>query len=176
MRRILGVVLAFAVLVPAAARAADANAIAQVKEQLAGIEAPVQFDAIKKIAGAEEALRDIASDAKLPPTTRAKALVALKEFPTDATLAFLTGILADPKAHESLRTRAPVAIAEGFKDKGLPALKPGLADSNKFVRKAVAQAVAKVPSPEALALLKERKAIETEPVVKKTLEELTAGK
>ncbi len=176
MRKFLGLVAMLAVLLPAAAHAADGKTMAAVQEELSGIEVAPNLDRLKAVPGAEEALRELAADGRSPVMTRAKAVAALRAFPTDATLTFLTATLDDVKAPESLRVRAPLAIAQAFPDKALGALKGRLADENVSVRKAVAEGLGKVGTPEAIAALKERKALELAPVVKKTIEELTAGR
>lgn len=176
MRKFLGVVAALAVLLPAVAQAADAKTMAAVQEELSGVETAPNLERLKATPGAEEALRELAADGKSPVMLRAKAVAALRAFPTDATLTFLTATLEDVKAPESLRVRAPLALAQAFPERALPTLKGRLADENASVRKAVAEGLGKVGTPDAIAALKARAALESAPAVKKTIEELTAGR
>lgn len=143
MRRAL-TALALAVTLPlalAASSPAFAGALRDpVLAALAGVEdVPTAADLQAIGAGVEGELIEIAQDASVVPTTRARAVHALGWFPTDSSQALLRSTLTGSDA--LLARKAAYALANGWGDASVPMLQPALAANDVQLRIATVRAL-----------------------------------
>lgn len=165
-----------ALALPAPARADDALR-ATVLELLSGYESGPTAESLRALGpdvGSE--LYTLATDASVPSTRRVRAVYALGWFPTDTTRAWLRTTLADRGAESQVRRSAGWALANGWGEAALPELSTALTDPDDQLRAQVVRAIAKVGTVPALDALRARQAVETEPMVARTLTDALAGK
>lgn len=149
---------------------ADDALRATVTSLLSGVEDPVraaELQALPGDVGAE--LLDLARSGP-SSSTRERATYALGWFPTEAHRAWLTGVLADRAATSGLRRNAAWALANGWGEGALDALGPALGDEDVQLRAQVVRALAKVGTPACRAALEARLGVESNAMVRNTLQ------
>lgn len=165
-----------ALLLPAVANADDTLRNA-VLEQLSGYESGPSAESLRALGpdvGAE--LYRLATDPTVPSTRRIRAVYALGWFPTDTTYTWLRTTLVDRAAESQIRRSAGWALANGWGDAAVVDLGVALTDPDEQLRAQVVRALAKVGTVPALDALRARQAVETEPMVARTLTDALAGK
>jgi len=145
----------------------------QVIAMLSGIETTPKADTWRKLGtDAPYALMKVVLDTKEWPARRARAVTALKYFPTPETKQFLTELLDRKERVAPLLTRkALYALAEAWGAEAAPLIAQKLDNDDLFVREAAVRALAKAGGPDVLRLLKQREVKEPEAVVRRVIQE-----
>lgn len=140
----------------------------QVLPQLQGIEDPPSAEALRALGpGVAAELLELSEDGELPRSVRAKAVHALGWFPSPETRAALVARLDG--SDRILARKAAYALGEGWGAGAIPELTRALEAPDSHLREAAARALGGVDSPEAVAVLEARLAVEESSSVKATI-------
>jgi len=157
-----------AMLAVAPAQADDALRVTIVS-LLSGVEDPVRAEELRALPG-DVGAELLALAGSGPSTaTRERAAYALGWFPTEAHRSWLATTLADRTAPSGLRRNAAWALANGWGEGALDLLAPALADEDVQLRAQVARALARVGTPACRAAIEARLGVESNAMVRSTL-------
>jgi HEAT repeat protein len=118
--------------------------------------------------GVDAELMEIADDAQVPTTRRARAISGLQYYRTDTVRTFLEKHLETKSSVSMLRRKAAASLA-AWGPTAVATLAPVLGDSDVQLRIAVAQALGRIGDDPARKLLQDRLAAEPEPAVKEAI-------
>ena len=121
-------------------------------------------------------LMAIAADGEVASSRRGRALSALGGFPSDDTLSFLSGQLADGDASSILRRKAAYALAAGWGDASVEPLAAALSDDDVQLRIAAAGALAGVSGDAAKGALSARLEAEDSEAAREAIEKALGDK
>lgn len=101
-------------------------------------------------------LIDIASYKEEAPLLRARALLALSNYPNPTVKRFLIGFIASSENELILKRNAIRALGRGFKDKALPFLAEYLRNSDLYIREVTVYTLSEIKNKKAILLLRKR--------------------
>lgn len=143
----------FAALSIAAGPKATADELYQVRGALSGIHQGPDYESIRTMPHAREAMIAIAADPQQYRPFRGRALWGIATYQDDAAFETVRGYAEDPR-HASLKRDALRALAKHFGNRALPLVEKALADADPEVRKAGANAASLAHTPEAADAVK----------------------
>jgi hypothetical protein len=151
-----------------------------VERALAGIERAPSEEAIRRLgAGTDAVLIEIADDPRTAPVRRARAIRALKWWPSADVRAFLHNLIA--RAGKSSRgpdvfdVEAALVALVPYGAVEMPALVPFLSHASADVRQGAVSALLALRVPEAVVPLRARLGIESDPGVRAALMRALGG-
>lgn len=140
---------------------------------LSGVEDVPTADNLRALgSGVEAELLEIAQDANVARTRRARAVQALGWFPSPASRSFLEQTLG--VTDRLMARKAAYALANGWGNDAVPVLTIALGNDDVQLRDAAARALAIVGSSAADAALRERLSVETNETVQATIQSVLA--
>lgn len=157
--------------VPLPAPVVDDRTRNQVLNMLSGIEhfpGPDKWKALN--ADGIKVLRWVAMDPTHWPIRRARAVIALGHIGGEESRELLVQVLAlNDRIAPMLKRHAMSALAHGWGERAIDWIQPHLADSDFFVREAAVRSLAAIGTARAFELIRERKAVEPEAALRKTI-------
>lgn len=171
MKRFLSravLVLSFVLLPPVAY--ADAPTPEHVRALLSGFESvPSRATWAQLGPDTVGVLAQLYQSQNEPPFVRLRAVAVAGYYATPASKTFLRAVLHAPGQTDLFVREALVALATAFGADAMRDVRPFVADANPVIRSGAARALARVGTPDALAMLARRQAVETDNDVKEAI-------
>ena len=120
--------------------------------------------------GALDVLVAIASDEKLLPSTRSRALASMNHFPDAKVSATLATFATSTKLQPSVRATAAEVLVARDGQKALAKVSPLLSASDPLLRETAAKSIARLGTPEARKTLESRLEKDQDPAVREAIQ------
>jgi hypothetical protein len=143
----------FAALSIAAGPKASPDELYQVRGALSGIHQGPDYESIRTVPHAREAMIAIAGDGKEYRPFRGRALWGIASYQDEAAFEVVRAYAEDAR-HADLKRDALRALAKHYGNRALPLVEKALADADPEVRKAGANAASLAHTPEAADAVK----------------------
>lgn len=171
VRSLLMVVITLGTLTAPAAAHADPPSVERVRQMLSAYE-QVPPATVWRALGPQtlEVLVALYNDPSEPTYIRLRSVAVAAHYPTAACRTFLRAVARAPGQSDLFIRSAILALGKAFGPQAVADIEPYLEHPEPVVREASIRALRRVGTPQALAAIRRRGALERDAVVRQTLE------